>query len=121
MKTLLRGGAGFVAALALFTGCAQKTGTQLSSADLKAFDSAAPEVKQMWSSALEVSKTNDYVGGQTLFYKLLSGELSPEQRAAVGKASTDLNNRLYAAFEKGDPQAQKAIQEMRSNPPNRPR
>ena len=121
MKTLLRGLTGFVAALSLLCGCGQKTGTQLSSAELKAFDSAPPEIKQMWSTALEVSKTNDYVGGQTLFYKLLSGELSPDQRSAVSKASTDLNTRLYAAFEKGDPQAQKAIQEMRANPPNRAR
>jgi hypothetical protein len=109
-----------VAALSLLSGCGEKTG-KLSSAELKSFDSAAPEMKQIWTTALEVSKTNDYFGGQTLFSKLLTGELTPEQRSAVSKASTELNARLYAAFEKGDPEAQKAIQELRSNPPNRPR
>ena len=122
MKALLRGLAGALTALALFGGCGGKTGAaKLSSAELKSFDSAPAELKQTWSNALEAAKSNDYVAGQTLFMKLLSEELTPQQRDAVSKASTDLNARLYAAFEKGDPGAQKAIQELRSNPPNRPR
>ena len=99
----------------LLSGCAKGGSQQLSASDLKAFDSAAPDMKQMWSTALEASKTNDYVGGQLLFGKLLAMELSPAQRDAVSKESTALNQRLYDAFSKGDPAAQKAMQELRAN------
>jgi hypothetical protein len=120
MKGLFSAAAATTAAVALLVGCGHK-GSELSAAELKAFDSAPAETKQMWVAALGASKTNDYVGGQTLFYKLLGGDLSPEQRAVVSKESTALNERLYAAFEKGDPEAKKAIEELRQNQANRPR
>jgi hypothetical protein len=102
-------------ALGFLAGCSKNASQQLSAADLKAFDAAAPELKQIWSVALEASKTNDYAGGQILFTKILNQELSPAQRDAVSKESTALNQRLYAAFEKGDPAAQKAIEELRKH------
>jgi predicted small lipoprotein YifL len=106
--------------VAIFAGCGRKGVGELTAAEAKAFDQAAPELKQEWIAALEASKTNDYNGAQTLLYGLLNQNLSPEQRQAVVKQSTVVNDRLYSALEKGDPAAQKAIEEMRRNPPNRP-
>jgi len=121
MKGLFWAVSVFTVSLFFFIGCGNKAGGKLSSADLKVFDSAPEEVKQMWTRALEASKTNDYVGGATLLNQLLSGDLTPQQRDVVSRESTSLNSRLYGAVEKGDPEAQKAVQELRRNAPNRPR
>jgi hypothetical protein len=75
----------------------------------------------MWQVGLAASRTNDYVGGQTILFKLMNLDLTPEQREAVNRETTALNQRLYAAVDKGDPAAQKAMQELRANPPTRQR
>jgi tRNA A37 N6-isopentenylltransferase MiaA len=106
--------------LAFLTGCGQKTAGELSSAEKRAFDQAPAELKAQWTAALEAGGTNDYVSAQTLLYGLLNQTLSQEQKQAVGKALSSLNDRLYSALDKGDPEAQKAIEELRRNPPNRP-
>jgi hypothetical protein len=105
--------------LALLTGCGQKTAGELSSAEKGAFDQAPGDLKAQWTGALEAAGTNDYVGAQTLLYGLLNQTLSPEQKQAVGKTLSSLNERLYSALDKGDPEAQKAMEELRRNPPNR--
>lgn len=105
----------------LFTGCHHKAGVeQLSPADKAAFDQASADLKAQWTAALEAGEKNDYVGAQTLLYGLLNQTLSPEQKQAVSKELSLLNDRLYSALGKGDPEAQKAIEELRRNPPNRP-
>jgi hypothetical protein len=106
--------------LAFLTGCGQKAAGELSSAEKRAFDQAPAELKAQWTAALEAGGTNDYVSAQTLLYGLLNQALSQEQKQAVGKALSSLNDRLYSALDKGDPEAQKAIEELRRNPPNRP-
>ena len=107
--------------LAPLTSCGHKTGVeQLSPADKRAFDQAPADLKTQWTAALQAGETNDYVGAQTLLYGLLNQTLSPEQKQAVGKGLSSLNDRLYSALAKGDPEAQKAIEELRRNPPNRP-
>ena len=121
MKSRLCAAFVFSLVLTLVAGCGHKGSQKLSSNDLKAFDSAPAEVKQVWLMAVEASKTNDYVGGQTLFHRLLNQELTPEQKDAVSKESTALNQRLYDAFDKGDAAAVKAVEELRRNPPNRQR
>jgi hypothetical protein len=103
----------------LLTGCGHKTGGELSSAEKAAFDQAPADLKAQWTAALEAGGTNDYVSAQTLLYGLLNQTLSPEQKQAVGKALSSLNDRLYSALDKGDPDAQKAIEELRRNPPSR--
>jgi hypothetical protein len=105
--------------LAFVVGCHHSASGELSSAEVHAFDQAAPDLKQIWMTALEASKTNDYVGAQTMLYGLLNQNLSPDQKNAVTKESTALNDRLYAALEKGDPAAQKAMEDLRKNPPGR--
>ena len=105
----------------LLTGCGHKTGVpQLSPADKAAFDQAPADLKGQWTAALEAGDKNDYVGAQTLLYGLLNQTSSPEQKQAVSKELSLLNDRLYSALGKGDPEAQKAMEELRRNPPNRP-
>ncbi len=103
----------------LLAGCGQKPGGQLTDNERKVFDSAPAELKQTWEIALEASRTNDYAGAQTFFYGMLNQELSPAQREAVSKASTEVQQRLYDGVEKGDPVALKAMQDMRQNSPSR--
>ncbi len=107
--------------LLLPVGCGHKSGSQLSSADQAAFDQATPEVKAAWIQASEAVKTNGYVTAYNLFYDLGSADLTAEQKQAVIKASTALNEQLLAAVDKGDPAAQEALAEMRSHPPSRKR
>jgi hypothetical protein len=109
------------ACLVLFSGCGEKKAGQLTSAEAKAFEQAAAEAKQQWTSAVEATRTNDYVGAQTLLFGLMNQELSADQKAAVSKQMGIVNDNLYAALEKGDPEAQKAMEELRRNPPNRPK
>jgi len=101
------------------TGCGHKVPSAISSSDKQAFDSAPPEIKQVWLTGIEAVNTNDYAAAQNLFYSLLNQDLSPAQRQAVANASTMVMNRLYEGAEKGDPAALKAVEELRRNPPNR--
>jgi hypothetical protein len=57
----------------------------------------------------------------TLYYSLMREDLTPEQQAIVAKLSTSLNDRMFAAADKGDPAAKAAVQELRQHAPNRPR
>jgi predicted small lipoprotein YifL len=123
MQTLLRSASASLAVLALIllSGCGHKNATQLTPAQAAAFDQASPEVKRMWNEASEASRTNGYVTAYNLYYELVNADLSPEQKEAVAKANTSLNERLLAAVNKGDPAAQQAIQEMRQHPSSRKR
>jgi hypothetical protein len=114
--------AAFILCLAclLVTACGGRKSTgEITASEKQAFDSAPPELKQMWLSGLEAVSTNDYAGAQTLFYGLLTQQLSPPQRQAVTKESTFVMDRIYAGIDKGDPAALKAAEELRRNPPNR--
>jgi hypothetical protein len=102
----------------LASGCSHNGGG-LSGKDDAAFDQAPPDVKQMWTKASDAAKANDYVAAYNLYYSLLNAELTPQQKQAVSKANGVLNERLLAAMEKGDTDAQKAMEEMRSHSPAR--
>jgi hypothetical protein len=102
----------------LVTACSHKGGG-LSAKEEAAFDQAASDVKQMWTKASEAAKANDYVTAYNLYYSLLNAELTPAQKQVVSKANGVLNERLLAAMEKGDPEAQKAMEELRSHSPAR--
>jgi len=106
--------------LLLLASCGEKNVGELTETDKQAFGNAPPEVGQMWLAALEASKTNDYAGAQTLLYSLLNQNLSPAQRQVVIKESNSVNQRLSEGVAKGDPDALKAVEEMRRNPPGRP-
>jgi hypothetical protein len=105
------------AALLLLAGCGKKA--LVNADDVRAFDKASPELKQMWQTALEAGKTNNYVTAEMVLYRLLRPELTPEQRDAISRQLTDLTERLNEAVTKGDPAAKAAVEELHRNPPNR--
>jgi hypothetical protein len=105
-------------ALLLVVGCGHKS-SALTAKDEAAFAQASPEVKQMWTKGCEAANANDYTTAYNLFYQLVNTGLTPEQKTAVTKVNAALNERLMAALEKGDPNAQKAFQEMKAQPPAR--
>jgi hypothetical protein len=107
------------AALLLLAGCGKKA--LETAGDSQVFDKASPELKQMWQTALEASKTNDYVTAEMVLYRLSRPELTPEQRDAISRQLTSLTERLNDAVAKGDPAAKAAVTELRRNPPNRQR
>jgi hypothetical protein len=109
------------AAVLLFGGCGKSSSTGPAAAQTKAFESATPEVKQLWQAALEADRSNDYSKGLNLYYSLLHENLTEEQHEAVGKLSTGLKQRLSDAAQKGDAAAQAALQELRQRTSNRPR
>jgi hypothetical protein len=111
-----------VCAVALIcSGCGKAAPTPPGTAEIKAFDKAPPEVKELWQAALAADGTNDYARGITLYYGLMREELTPEQQAVVAKASTNLKQRMDDAAQKGDAAAQAAEQELRQHAPGRPR
>ncbi len=110
-----------LAATLLFGGCKKGSSAGPAPAEVKAFEAAAPEVKQVWQAALDADRTNDYGKGLSLYYSLLGGNLTPEQRDAVARLSTDLKQRMSDAAAKGDATAQAALQELRQRSAGRPR
>jgi hypothetical protein len=107
------------AAVLLLAGCGKKVA--ITADDVQVFDKAAPELKQMWQTALEASKTNDYVTAEMVLYRLSRPELTSEQRNAINRQLTALTDRLNDAVAKGDPAAKAAVAELHRNPPNRQR
>lgn len=107
------------AALLLLAGCGKKA--PVTADNTRVFDKASPEIKQMWQTALEASKTNDYVTAEMVLYRLSRPELTPEQTDAINRQLTALTERLNDAVTKGDPAAKAAVTELHRNPPNRQR
>jgi|WetSurMetagenome_2_1015567.scaffolds.fasta_scaffold305810_2 hypothetical protein len=110
-----------VMAVLVLGGCKKNSPVGPVAADFKAFDSATPEVKQVWQAALDADHTNDFAKGLTLYYSLLGGNLTPEQQESVKRLSTGLNQRLMDAVQKGDAAAQAGLQELRQGARNRGR
>jgi hypothetical protein len=110
-----------VSSLLLFTGCGGDT-VKVTGANLEAFKSAPPEIKQKWEKALEDDKANHYAAAGKAYFELLRApNLTAEQLQAVQNAAAALNQKMYDAADKGDAAAQKAIDELRSGAPARPR
>ena len=103
------------------SGCKRSSAAGPAAAETKAFDTATPEVKQVWQTALDADRTNDYGKGLILYYSLLRENLTPEQRDAIARLSTSLKQRMSDAAQKGDTAAQAAVQKFRQRAPNRPR
>ena len=109
------------AAVLLFGGCKKGSSPGPAPAEIKAFEAATPEFKQVWQAALDADRTNDYGKGLILYYSLLRENLTLEQRDAAARLSTSLKQRMSDAAQKGDAAAQAAVQEFRQRAPNRPR
>jgi len=102
------------AAICLATaGCNQEAARQMV-ADTKAFESASPVIKDDWAKTLAAVSSRDYSTAIISCRKLQAlTELTPEQRVAVNKTLAAVSQQMTAAAAKGDPDAIKAIQEMR--------
>jgi len=110
-----------VAAVLLCGGCKKDSSPGPTAAEIKAFEAATPEVKQVWQAALDADRTNGYAKGLSLYYSLLGENLPPEQHDAVARLSTGLKQRMSDAAAKGDATAQAALEELRQRARNRPR
>ena len=115
-------GVGLLAAACVgLAGCG-KSGPSLSKANMQAFNSAPPAIKQAWEKALEADKANDYLNAGMAFFALQKENLTPEQAEAVRTALVALNLRMCdAAYTKGDESAKKALETFREMNTRRPR
>jgi hypothetical protein len=82
--------------------------------DKSAFKSASPEIKQVWNTATAADGANDYLVANTNYVALLSQPISADQVAAVQAALRALNERMQDALAKGDPAAQKAVEQLKN-------
>jgi hypothetical protein len=114
-KTLaVRAGALLIGCL-LLAGCSKGA----SGGGSGGFNSAPPELKAAWETAVAANKTNDYVTA-ALGYKgilLQREQLSPSQVKMVEEASGKLFQRLVEGTAKGDPAAKQALSQLQPAPP----
>jgi hypothetical protein len=99
----------FLFALLISAGCGENS-LKLTASENKAFGSAASEIRQTWEKALAADKAKDYSNAQTLLESLHQMQLSEDQRNTLEKERADFGQRLWAAAEKNDPEAVKAVQ-----------
>jgi hypothetical protein len=80
-----------------------------------AMQSASPEVKKGWDTALAAMKTNGYAVAIIELQKIkdLPG-VTPQQVKVIETSSTKISNDMYAAANKDDPKAKAAIEDLRN-------
>jgi hypothetical protein len=102
-----------VSVVAVVCGLMVACGEQVSSTG-KAFNDAAPDLKQTWDKAVSADKGNDYVAAATGYRSLLlkRASLSEAQFDAVSAASVAINQRMNAAANKGDAAAKQAVAQL---------
>lgn len=101
--------------LALFAIMIALSGCDSRAVNKAAFDSAKPELQQVWQRALAASKANEYFRASTNFVSLLSRDLTPDQLVAVQDALANLNERIHTAAAKGDSKAKDALSALKHN------
>lgn len=104
------GSAVLLLTLWISAGCGDNS-LKLTTDESKAFASAPAETKQQWEKALAADKASDYATAQTLLDGLTQAQLSDEQQKALAKERALFGERLWAAAEKNDPAAIKAVQD----------
>lgn len=89
----------------MLSGCGRKAGT-----GSHIFDSASPDLKQVWDGAMTADKSNDYVTAITGYHQLMAqkDKLTPDQIEAVNDAALAVNQRMYTAANNGDAAAKDA-------------
>ena len=83
--------------------------------DTKLFDAAQPEVKDAWNTALGAAQTNDWATAYLTLVRLRQQSgLSEAQLRTIGAEITKVHAQLNEAAQKGDPNAQKALLDIRA-------
>ena len=108
-----------VVVIAVAVSACGKKGSHLPAGDKRAFDKATPEIKELWTQALEAERTNDYYRAQVLLFEIVQRKPS-DQEVEAAKAQMTLGlQKMRDAASKGDPAAKAAFDEFRQNPPGR--
>ena len=96
--------------LAGVVGCGQSGGAS----GEKAFDTAPPEVKQMWVNAVTAEQSGDHFTAVIGYQGVLgqADKLQPKQISAAEEASKALLQRLLDASAKGDEAARKVLDRL---------
>jgi hypothetical protein len=97
----------------LLAGCGSGT-VKPTSEQLRAFDAAPAEVKLTWNKALAAEQAKDYVVAQNFFESLWKMNLTSEQRQEFNAEFSSFQQKLYQTAENGDPEAIKAVKEIRN-------
>jgi hypothetical protein len=117
MRSTFRWFVGVVSCSFVLSACSRNDpANTVTAEDKRAFDSASPEVKQLWTGALESAKTNGYVDCQNQLNLLLQADITPEQKAAALREGRTMSDKLMAAADKGDPAAKEALQQLQTHP-----
>lgn len=87
-----------------------------SSPDAAAFDSAAPEIKAQWTTAVAADKANDYFTAATAYSSVVQqqSKLTPKQFDTAETASRTLMQRTMDAAKNGDAKAKEALARLMS-------
>jgi hypothetical protein len=102
----------FVATIlaALLCGCGRNPSK--AALDPKAFDAAAPEVKQVWDQAMAAAAGNDLGSAITTLRLLSRQDISQQQREAVHSALVVYEAKVREDAKRGDPAAHKAMKDL---------
>jgi hypothetical protein len=79
------------------------------------FDSAPADVKKMWTDSMAAWKSHRYEEAATSFASLenTATNLSPQQKDDLTRAVDEFGQEAFAAANKGDAEATKAVQTLR--------
>ncbi len=95
---------------ALLCGCSKQA--PQTTVDPKAFDTAAPEVKQMWDQATAAASQNDFASAIKNLRLLSRRQISPEQGQAIHDTMVAYEAKLTEAAKRGDATARKDMQTL---------
>ncbi len=97
----------------LLAGCGPSA-PKVTSADMKTFESASPELKAVWTRAHAAARTNDYATAILALRSMVAQNLSVEQIEAVQNSIRAYNVKLMEAADRGDATAQKGLEAVRA-------
>ncbi len=102
-----------LAAVLLLFGCSK--GGPSSKISSSAFDSAPPDVKQLWNDGMSAWKGHHYQEAAASFMSLQgkAGSLSPQQADELNQAKDELGREAFTAANKGDAGAVQAVTTLR--------
>ncbi len=105
------------AGLLAFWGCSKggpKDPNKLGAQYNKLFQSADPQIKGCWDTAMDAMKTNGYAPAVMALRMLVQEtNATPEQVQAARETAIAVSDKMYDAVGKGDANAQAAVEELR--------